>query len=235
MKRKLKKQAKICCFANQKGGVGKSTLTSLIANYLHLKTNYRVCVIDADNNQRTLEEVRKRDIELLGMDESILYDLLSVDSNNVPSVIEEMLSYPDEDQYDYIFIDLPGNILQKGVFQTYFFVEFCFLPTDVTFADISSLSKFIDIYNKEVVEKRKSLGLDTYLYGVLSKINPKQIEVREFVNNIKTQPIKFMSNYIPHTVALKREITTGSEHQSQTFDFELFCKEFIKLTQVPKK
>ena len=35
-------------FATQKGGIGKSTVTALAANYLHNVKGYNVAVIDCD-------------------------------------------------------------------------------------------------------------------------------------------------------------------------------------------
>lgn len=222
---KGKKAAKICSLVNQKGGVGKSTITSLIANYIHFNTDYKVCVIDADNKQRTLEKVRKKDIELFGKDDANLYDILSVDSSNIKEIIESLIF-----EYDYIFIDLPGNILQKGVIECFFLVEYAFFPTNITFADISSLVDFLNLYKKDIVEKRKKIKLDTHLCGILSKVNPQQIEVKQFINNKEQQIIPFMKNYIPYTVNLQRNITTAEEYSSNTYDFEEFCKEFINIT-----
>ena len=51
---------KIFIFANQKGGVGKTTLCTLFANYLVAK-NIPVLVIDCDG-QQTIFEKRKVDI-----------------------------------------------------------------------------------------------------------------------------------------------------------------------------
>ena len=49
-------------FANQKGGVGKSTLCILFANYLAWKKQ-QVCVIDTDL-QKTIKMQRKKDMDL---------------------------------------------------------------------------------------------------------------------------------------------------------------------------
>lgn len=62
---KIKKMAKnknnvIILFGNQKGGVGKSTLCALFANYL-LKKKKDVCIIDTDN-QKTLYGIRNEEL-----------------------------------------------------------------------------------------------------------------------------------------------------------------------------
>lgn len=50
----------IILFGNQKGGVGKSTLCALFANYL-LKKKKDVCIIDTDN-QKTLYGIRNEEL-----------------------------------------------------------------------------------------------------------------------------------------------------------------------------
>ena len=48
---------KIICVANQKGGIGKSTLITVLAGALSADYGYRVLVVDADS-QQTLAGVR---------------------------------------------------------------------------------------------------------------------------------------------------------------------------------
>ena len=48
-------------FSTQKGGVGKSTLTTLIASVLHYRLGYNVLIIDCDFPQHSLTNMRERD------------------------------------------------------------------------------------------------------------------------------------------------------------------------------
>ncbi len=63
----------IITFANQKGGVGKSTLCTLFANYLH-QMGIPVWVIDCDG-QSSMGQLRKKELQLRGV---------ASDSNEVP-------------------------------------------------------------------------------------------------------------------------------------------------------
>jgi chromosome partitioning protein len=49
----------ICLFGNQKGGVGKSTLTVLSGNYLSLAKNWPVTIIDMDYQQSISQKYDK--------------------------------------------------------------------------------------------------------------------------------------------------------------------------------
>ncbi|RYD93803.1 MAG: ParA family protein [Sphingobacteriales bacterium] len=50
-------------FASQKGGVGKSTFTSLVASAMHYRLGYNVAVFDCDFPQYSLVQMRARDMK----------------------------------------------------------------------------------------------------------------------------------------------------------------------------
>lgn len=64
-------------FATQKGGIGKSTVTALVASYLHNVKGYNVAVIDCDAPQHSIHGLREREMKLI--DESIYFKALACD------------------------------------------------------------------------------------------------------------------------------------------------------------
>ena len=48
-------------FANQKGGIGKSTLTILVASWLRYVRGLNVLVVDCDFPQNSIYELRERE------------------------------------------------------------------------------------------------------------------------------------------------------------------------------
>src|ERR1035437_4995002 len=137
---------KVVSIGNQKGGVGKSTITSLVANYLH--NNYpdiKIVVVDADDYQNSLIQIRNAEINDRGQDSNFdsskLYDLLKIDSDAYPTHDESL-----RNEYDLIFIDFPGNLKQKGVTTSYHFVDHLFIPTGTSRMDLDSTMEFADIF-----------------------------------------------------------------------------------------
>jgi cellulose biosynthesis protein BcsQ len=55
-------------FATQKGGMGKTTLTVLTASYLHYVKGYNVAIVDCDHPQHSIEDIRKRDTDIVQTD-----------------------------------------------------------------------------------------------------------------------------------------------------------------------
>jgi chromosome partitioning protein len=92
-------------FGNQKGGVGKSTLCIMLANYLTLVKKKQVLVIDMDF-QKSINEQRKYDLaKNENLANSKPYEILIMDTEDYPKYAEQLKKLND-----YILIDLPGRL-----------------------------------------------------------------------------------------------------------------------------
>ena len=149
---------KIVICGNKKGGVGKSTTTLAFANYLD-NIGKEVCILDCDQEQPSLSNKRKIDINK-GRDEDDTYYITSMLSEEAAPQLKEVY----KDYYDYTFIDLPGNLVQPGVFECYLNSDVIFLHFNVTEED---LLPTIEFYNKLVAS-----GYEGEVYGVPTKIKP---------------------------------------------------------------
>lgn len=65
----MKKESKYVAFSTQKGGAGKTTLTVLVASYLHYVKGYSVAVVDCDYPQYSIVEMRERDLKTVMEDD----------------------------------------------------------------------------------------------------------------------------------------------------------------------
>lgn len=212
----------ICfAFANQKGGVGKSTLTSFFAGYLHTegkKQGFKIAVIDADDKQRTLARMREREVE----DSNVSYKIMTIPSSEVADRLDFI-----KEEYDIILIDLPGNMLQTGVFQLYHFIDVVIVPTEASILDIDSTILFYEEY-KKIIKNRKELGFKTSFYGVFNKVNSLLIEFKQLNNNRDQLPFEFLDNYIRESrVQFQRNITT-LENNNEEENVRLLCEEILK-------
>lgn len=92
-------------FANQKGGVGKSTLCILFANYLAWKKQ-DVCIIDTDL-QKTIMMQRKKDRELYP-DTEEPYNVQDFDVAD-PDTMQQLMDSASQTD-GYVLFDSPGNV-----------------------------------------------------------------------------------------------------------------------------
>ncbi|MGV3766802.1 MAG: ParA family protein [Chitinophagaceae bacterium] len=136
----IKKPLKIS-FATQKGGVGKSTITTLLASVLHYRLGYNVLVMDCDFPQHSLTRMRERDLKTVMQNEhhkkAAFKQFQAINKKAYPIIkckaeeaLDKALAYIGESpvHWDIIFFDLPGTANTKGVLTTLKTMDYIFSP-----------------------------------------------------------------------------------------------------------
>lgn len=220
------KDAKIITVSNLKGGVGKSFITSTFALKLK-KLKMKVLVIDSDNKQRTIQMVQERD-KNRGILLDDCYDVLPANSLDAVEYVPQLIK-----DYDYIFIDLPGNFEQPGVLSAILLSDHIFVSTSLSDDDLDSTTKYLELLYSDIIPARKKIGLETKITGVLFRVNIKTIEYKQFMKNKEDLPISFMKNVIPDSPVLSRENSTSilSAYESKNFIMADFLNEFYKVVK----
>lgn len=135
-----KKTLKIS-FSTQKGGVGKSTMTTLLASIFHYRLGYDVLVMDCDFPQHSLAQMRERDKAAIMLNDyhkraamkqfqSINKKAYTVISCKAENALETASDYVSglAAAPQVIFFDLPGTANTKGVLTTLTKMDFIFSP-----------------------------------------------------------------------------------------------------------
>ena len=124
------KEATYVAISTQKGGAGKTTLTVLVASYLHYVKGYNVAVVDCDFPQYSIHDMRKRDMKAVMEDghyKVLAYEQLKrLKKNPYPircSRAEDAIRTAEnlveaQPDLDFVFFDLPGTINNADVVQT---------------------------------------------------------------------------------------------------------------------
>ncbi len=137
----MKNETMMIAFSNQKGGVGKSTMTILLASWLHYTKGLNVAVIDCDYPQHSLANMRERDKQAV-MKSDYFKQLLMSQFDRigkkaypiVTSTPEEARDTADrflaeaEEHYDLVIVDLPGTVKSQGVFRTIVNMDYVVTP-----------------------------------------------------------------------------------------------------------
>lgn len=160
----MEKETIFIAISNQKGGVGKSTLTTLIASYLHYGTEKKAAVIDCDFPQHSVFRMRSSDIETVNSSRELqaaLQKQFEATGKKAYRIINatpekaleqaQALSAPEKGKPDIILFDLPGTVDSTGVLRIIFNMDYIFVPVTADKRVLQSSLAFImsvDRYKK---------------------------------------------------------------------------------------
>lgn len=127
-------------FANQKGGVGKSTLCILFANYLAWK-KLDVCVIDTDL-QKTIKMQRKKDVELYPELEEP-YEVQDFDVQD-PELMQQLMESASQTE-GFVLFDSPGNVSEDGLVPMFTNADYIVCPYEYEEKALDSTGTFVQV------------------------------------------------------------------------------------------
>ncbi len=147
----------IVTFANQKGGVGKTTLCVTFANYLVTK-GVRVVVIDCDF-QHSIMKCRKADIRKYG-EQDMPYEVWAYEANDKAMMTSLMEKLHNDPEIDVVLMDTPEQS-ESGrdwypCSSTRISLLFPFHYDLVTVPSTASFLMFVDRLKKAVGERMKA-------------------------------------------------------------------------------
>ncbi|MFK8102528.1 MAG: ParA family protein [Saprospiraceae bacterium] len=228
--------SKIIIFGNQKGGVGKTTLTCLCANALsQAPFNYKVCVIDNDK-QKSIAEARNFDIEDRTA-AAVPYTVLEFEIEELQQQIQAL-----DKAYDLIFIDTAGKldtqaaIENQEITKAIMYCDYLFLPFRAGNFNLDASLQYLK-FLLEVQEVRsdsprqlKIMGF-VNMYRVRSKVNDLLISE---IKHLKEGGVSFMVNRLGNYTIFEDVDTLNSMYDEDTnhtgkLNFTVWLNEFIKL------
>lgn len=130
-------------FANQKGGVGKSTLCMLFANYLAFKRK-DVCIIDTDL-QKTILMQRRKDSTVFG-DQEEPYSIQDFDIDD-PTAVQQLMESATQVE-GYVLFDSPGTVSEDGLVPMFVNADYIICPYEYEEKTLDSTGVFIQVMNQ---------------------------------------------------------------------------------------
>ena len=213
---KMKGKTKYVAFSTQKGGAGKTTITVLVASYLHYVKGYNVAVIDCDYPQHSILEMRDRDLKLAMEDQyykGLAYEQFTrlnkkaypvVGSNTKMALVdtEPLLSHVD---LDFIFFVLPGTINDHDLIYTLARMDYIIAPISADRVVVESTLNFIVAIKEHLIDKGKSdiKGLYMLWNMVDGREKSELYEVYEQV--MKELGLPILRTFLPDTKRFRRE------------------------------
>ncbi|MDM1086733.1 ParA family protein [Myroides odoratimimus] len=164
-------------FYTQKGGVGKSTLTTLLASQLHYRLGYNVLVMDCDFPQNSLVNMRERDKDSIMQNEYYkqaaikqfqrlkrkAYSIIKCKVEEALEVAETTMQELDQ-TFDVVFFDLPGTANTKGVLSTLNQMDYIFSPIIADRLVVESTLGFTKAFAELPKSKESSIKQELWLF-----------------------------------------------------------------------
>jgi cellulose biosynthesis protein BcsQ len=168
-----KKQPLFIAFSSQKGGVGKSTFTTLVASQLHYRLGYHVAVFDCDFPQYSLMQMRARDMSSIMSNEvykklahkqftSINKKAYPIVQHRADGVLDAVAQYLQSSPVpvDVVFFDLPGTVNSAGILKTLAGMHHIFTPIIADRVVMESTLVFTQVLN-DVVRKQGTTAIQS--------------------------------------------------------------------------
>lgn len=220
-KQKSKKEPKYVAFSTQKGGAGKTTLTVLVASYLHYVKGYDVAVIDCDYPQHSISEMRERDFTMIEGDEyykGMLFEQFTrlgekkaypVIESDTKEALNDAEKLVQEDQYDFIFFDLPGTLNNEGLVLSLASMDYLIAPIAADRLVLESTLNYLIAVRDNIVSTGKTNIKGMYLLWNLVDGREKSdlYEVYEAV--IKELDFPVLKTFVPDSKRFRRELSVS--------------------------
>ena len=207
-------------FSTQKGGAGKTTLTVLVASYLHYVKGYNVAVVDCDFPQYSIHDMRQRDKDTILKDEYYkalayeqftrlqkkAYPVVCSRSEKAPEAAEELIK--SGTPLDFIFFDLPGTINSESIVNTLATMDYIFTPIAADRVVMESSVKFASVVNEHLISTGKSniKGLHLVWNMVDGREKTELYEVYEKVCAELALPV--LKTFLPDSKRFRKEAAT---------------------------
>lgn len=210
-------------FCAQKGGVGKSVFTSLLASHLHYTTSLHVAVIDCDYPQHSLLKFRAREIGKLksipkfgnaftAQMGQLTKKSYSIIGSDIKDGITAARALQDSDQgsgLDVILFDFPGTMNTPGMISALSQMDYLFIPIE---ADRLVLESEIE-FAHTMKEVYASLGKPSKLWLYWNK-NQRSVKTQLFDNYEKVITelgLSVLTHRIYQAAAFQKEIEPESD------------------------
>lgn len=215
--------SKIISFGNQKGGVGKSTVTLLCANALSSNPfDHSVFVVDADK-QRSL--IRRRTSDLQGFDGSTPYPIQQMtfaDFANERNGIYKLVQ-----DYEYIFLDTAGKldenlpVEQQEITKYLQYVDYLFIPFTPGNFSLESTTDYLRIALKTKAQRQKK-GRPMKVIGFVNMYENRTLDdkfLMEEIDELKAYVnIQFMEHNLNRYALFRATDTLTTFYESNSND-----------------
>ena len=212
----MKKKILNVAFSTQKGGAGKTTLTVLVASYLHYVKGYNVAVIDCDFPQHSIADMRKRDLQMTMEDDHyklMAYEQFSslgkkayvIVESSPENAMEDAKAVIEEMNPDFVFFDLPGTINNPEVVKTLSFMDYIIAPISADQLVLESTLQYVVTINDALITPGKAKIKGLYLLWNLVDGREKSELYEVYEDVIDKLGFPLFKTFLPDSKRFRKE------------------------------
>ena len=216
-----KEKELLVAIASQKGGVGKSVFTVLLASVLHYRKGMRVAVVDCDSPQHSIALMRERDMEGVMKNDDLKVNLYRqyerirkpaypVIKSDPEKAMEDLRRYMDEkgETFDIVLFDLPGTLRSEGVVHTVSAMDYIFVPLKADNIVMQSSLQFAKVLEEELIAKGNCNLKGIRLFWNMVDRRGRKDLYDAWNRVIHRMGLRLLSSHIPNTLRYNREADT---------------------------
>lgn len=244
-------------FSSQKGGVGKSTFTTLAASILHYRLGYSVAVFDADFPQHSLMKMKERDLKMIMENEALkklaykqfstinkkAYEIIQ---HRADSVLEAANEFIDASPVpiDAVFFDLPGTVNTPGILKALAGMHHIFTPITADRVVMESTLVFTQLL-QDVIMKKGETSIKTINLFWNQVDGRESTPLYDLYNNLINElGFRLMQSQVKNSTRFRKESEVNSkaifrstlmppdERLMNACQLNLFMNEFLKIIQL---
>ena len=234
--------------ATQKGGVGKSTIATMLASYMYFVKDHSVVVIDADSPQHTIKKLRDRELARFKQDEAMMRAFTESGKSQIYPITEsrmdhvferpapdrpstfEKASHPKIDA-DTVIIDTPGSVAIEGLGNILRNVDRVIIPLEPEEMSLVSATEFLTALGSIGSNQKERPKPIAFWNKVLWRSHEELVTAQNEV--FRAAGIHVLTNYIPYSVKLKRTETRSTIFpvNFRAIDLSGFMEELYQTTK----
>ena len=204
---------------NQKGGVGKSSLTVLLASYLHYTLGHDVLVMDCDYPQWSVHAQRERELSVL--ENSKYYKLRLIRQFKAtgrklwPVIACTPAEAPErESQFlrdsgylpAIVLYDLPGTVNTAGVIEIFSALDCLFVPMKADKVVMGSTLSFARTFDLSLVQNEAVHLKDIRLFWTMLDRRERTPLYEQYETLIGQLGLSLLQTHIPYRSKFNKEL-----------------------------
>lgn len=203
---------------NQKGGIGKSTFTVLLASYVHYTLGHNVLVVDCDYPQWSIHAQRERELKVVEHNDYYKFMMVrqfKATGHKLWPVVRCTPSDAREEaerllQSDYhpriILYDLPGTVNTEGFIRILSSLDFIFIPMKADKVVMESTLSFARSVNTGLVRNDASALRGAYLFWTMIDRRERTPLYDRYEAVIRKLGLALMDTHIPYRSKFNKEL-----------------------------